>query len=289
MNRKQVMGLLTVTVIVGGSLYCIKKYKETLNSETEINLEQARELLKQKDMEVREATAEVGEALGLSREEIDELIDESRDEAGWNSSFVTDTDDYDFYDGLDYNRPLSEYITEEEKVLRYNPDSIRARDQFIKMELAELLPSSPEYQLMKRLYDFNFEPLNEGDNILHSQLADYRQEFFGPQSRWNELVSFADIITHYARLIDFNIGNGVAHWITYMLGGLDIREIDSSFTIENAITRLNQHEYYNPKTASYGVFGLMEGSMRDAQIIADDTIDGEISYEIEFNEFLKNV
>ena len=291
MNRKKVLGLITISAIIGGTGYCIYKHlkeKESGELEAPISLAEAREIVKQSTIKVEESTRNVAEAFGIPHEEIEDLIDEARDEASFNSSFVSN--EYDFYDDLDYTRPYSEYITEEDKKLRFDSNTIQARDQFIKMELADLLPSSTEYQLMKRLFDFPFEPLNDGDDILLSQLEDYRQEFFGPTSKWTSAVSMADVICHYSRLLDFNVGGGVGHWIIELSNNTGISEIASSNEIGRVVEELNQHRHsLNDEGVQWGIFALHPYDMQNAQNIADSTIDGEVTYEIEFNEFLKKV
>lgn len=285
MNTKKIMGIVTVSLIVGGTAYAIFKYKKGQNEEAPITLEEARELVEISRNRVQETTATVAEAFGMTDEEIDELQDEARDEAGWNSSFAQP--DYDFYDGLEYNRPLSEYIKEEDKTLRFDPNTLQARDHFIKMELAELMPSTPEYQIMKRLFDFHFEPLCDGDDILYSQLADHRAEFFGPNSKWNDNVSMADILTHYARLSDFDLSGGVGMWLNTFVNNTSFYELASSVDFDIIIQHLNQHVYINPKTGLRGIFGLTEETFFFAIDMADNTIDGEVTYEIEYNMFLK--
>lgn len=285
MNTKKIMGIVTISLIIGGTIYAIKKHKDGQEVEAPISLEEARGLVELSRRRAQESTATVAEALGMTSEEIDELQLEARDDAGWNSSFAPSN--YDFYDGLEYNRPLSEYIKEEDKTLRFDPNTIQARDHYIKMELAELIPSTPEYQIMKRLFDFYFEPLCDGDSILHSQLSDHRAEFFGPNSKWNENVSMGDIITHYARRADYDLDGGVGHWVNEFVHNTHFYELASSADFDVIIERLNQHVYINPETDGRGIFGLSEEEFVFAINMAEDTIDGEVTYEIEYNMLLK--
>ncbi len=285
MNTKKIMGIVTISLIVGGTVYAIYKYKKGETEETPLTLEDARRIMEQTEREALESTATVAKAMGMTDEEINELQDEARDEASWNSSFAQP--DYDFYDGLEYNRPLSEYIKEEDKALRFDPNTLQARDHFIKMELAELMPSTPEYQIMKRLFDFHFEPLCDGDDVLYSQLADHRAEFFGPNSKWNDNVSMADIFTHYARLADYELNGGVGMWLNAFVNNTSFYELASSLDFDKIIEQLNQHVYINPETGLRGIFGLTEETFIFAINMADGTIDGEVTYEIEYNMFLK--
>lgn len=287
MNKKRLMGIVTISLIIGGTVYCIKKYKDDLQYGESIDLEEAREIVKQHSEEAVKSTEEVAEALGIDREEIEEFIDDIHDDIESENGFTGPNETYDFYDGLDWSIPLSETITEEEKTLRYEANSIQARDQFIKMELADLTPGMQEYQIMKRLYDFQFEPLNDGDSTLYSQLSDYREEFFGPDSRWNDNVSFADIIAHFARATDYNVGGGVGTWIVKFVRFIDITELDSGLSIGETLTVLNQHNYHNERTDTYGLFGLHFDDCVAAEEMAEITIDGALTYEIEYNTFLK--
>lgn len=287
MNRKQIMGFVTISLIIGGTIYCIKKYKDEQNGEETLTLKEARELVKQREQEALKTTADTAKAFGMQNEEIDELVDEARDEASWTNSF-TQPGAYDFYDNVDWNRPWSQYITEEDKVLRFEPNSIQARDHFIKMELAELTPGMQEYQIMRRLFDFQFEPLNDGDETLYSQLADYREEFFGPHSRWNDNVTIGDIITHYARNTDFNIGGGIGEWIIHFVRNVEFNELATATTFGAIIQDLNRHSYQNKHTDTYGLFGLTFEESLEAEEIASGTVDEQVTYEIEFNTFLKS-
>lgn len=298
MSKKRIMGIVTISLIIGGTIYCIKKYKDDMKYGEPIDLEEARDIVKRHSEEAKRSTEEVAKEFGMTSEEIEEMVDEARDEVNWNMSFQKSEDDdedvdhaheYDFYDGLDWNRPLSEYITEEDKTLRYEANTVQARDQFIKMELADLTPGMQEYQIMKRLYDFPFEPLNDGDSTLYSQLSDYREEFFGPDSRWNDNVSFADIIAHFARATDYNIGGGVGTWIVKFVRFIDITELDSGLSIGDALNKLNQHTYQNDRLDTYGLFGLEFDDCVAAEEMAELTIDGQLTYEIEYNTFLKSV
>lgn len=332
MNRKQVMGIITVSLIVGGTIYFIKKHIDSQDVERPITVEEAREIMNAKVAEdvtfeeVIASTIEVVENSSMNGDEIRDLVDEARDEVDFNASFgvynkgvvvstqemgmdelselkedaradaviasfseiaASDGNGYDFYDGMSYSVPLIEYIKEEDKVLRFEPNTIQARDHFIKMQLAELTPGQPEYQIMKRLYDFKFEPLNDGDEVLRSQLIDHRVQFFGPNSVWNEAVSIADIITHYARLTDFELGEGVCEWILHFVGNTDFYELAASVSFQDIIVQMNQHRYQDPRNNTYSIFGLSVGEMDEARDWAQTTMDGEVTYEIEYNTFLK--
>lgn len=286
MNKNKIMGAITISLIVGGAIYCIKKYRDSLDEEGPITVDDARALWEKRKAELATSTQEVGEALGVEQSEIEELVEEARDEASWNTGVEEPNDEYDYYDDVDWNTPLADYITEEDRTLRFEADSIQARDQFIKMELAGLLPGQQEYQIMKRLFEFQFEPLNDGDEILYSQLADYRSEFFGEHSRWNDNITIGDIITYFARRIDYNVGGGDTSWIIHILEHIGVSELDSSEKIGSVISDLNKHVYENNHKDTYGLFGLHFDDVYAAEEMAGKTVDGQLTYDIEFNTFL---
>lgn len=297
MNTKKFIGIAGTIVVLGGAAYCVKKYLDSKkeyveNPDSVIDLKQAREIMEM-ERRVKESTEETARKFGMTSEEIDELRDEAREVVDYNIGFQTDSStpihEYDFYDDVDYNLPLAKTITEEDKVLRFDPNSVQARDQFIKMELAEFLPGDREYQIMKKAFDFQFEPQNKGDGILFSQLADYRLEFFGEDSRWVENVTVADIICHYARLTDYNVGGGIAKWITHFIHHLEFNELNHESVWLEAIERLMDHRFINARTNTYSIFGLDVDQIEEAREWAEGTVDGMMTFEIEFNVFLSAV
>lgn len=286
MDKKQLIGLITITAIVGGTVYFIKKYKDSLEEEAPMTAEEAKAYVELHKYKAAKTTAEVAKELNMNESEVREIVEVVTEEADPRGDIELH---YDFYDDVDWDVPLSETITEEEKKLRFDKDSIQAKDQFIKMELADLTPGQQEYQIMRRLFDFQFEPLNDGDIILHGHLIDYRTEFFGINSRWNEHVTMGDVVAHYARRLDYNISNGVGHWICHILHYLEISELASSQEIGAVIDLLNQHKYENKTRDTYGFFGLHFDYIVEAEEMAEKNIDGQLTYDIEFNVFLNSI
>lgn len=176
----------------------------------------------------------------------------------------------------------------EDKVLRYEPNSVEAKHQFIRMELADWEPSHDVYRIMIQLFEFAFIPTTDGDEVLKTQIIDYKVQFFGFNSRWNREVSFADVIFHYARTAEFNCGESVAYWVEYFLDFNEFEWDSTSKHIDTILLRLNSHTYFNEERQTFGLFGLTRESMDQAIRIANGNIDRSVTYEIEFNEFLKS-
>lgn len=339
-KTRQVLGYTTIALIIGGTVYAVIAHKKQLKIEDST-------------ISAQEARAEV-EEYRAAREEIDEdemedIIDEIRDNANWNRSFMPDDktlydndgedddvptwkpskhdnlydpysedhiklmgttedseepigsaiyDDHlskddleapDFvYDNISFEVPLIETMTEEDKVLRYEPSSNDARNQFIKMELAEWVPMEESYSMMLSLFTFPFKPANDGDWDLKTRIIDYRVQFFGFNSKWSKEVTFADVILHYARESVFHIGEDTRHWVNYFLDYTEFDVHKSSHRVDLILDKLNNHVYHNKERDTFGFFGLSKQAMTGAIDVASRNIDNSVTYEIEFNEFLKD-
>lgn len=312
---RYILGTATIAVIVGGTIYAIKKSKDLEKQEEEaITLEEAREIVKAQEAEkveelAEEISEEISEELTVTPEvktvkPIARLVDEEYDtDFSEDDEDVEDDplrDDYPLVDETIEGpiltvEPLTDffYIEEgidpkEDKTLRFDPNSTDAKHQFIRMELAEWRPDHDIYRILIQLFEFPFIPTNVGDEILRTQVIDYKVQFFGFNSRWNQEVSYADIILHYARRAEFDCGESVKFWVEYFIDFTGFAWDSTSQEIDTQILRLNDHSYFNDERQTFGLFGLSRESMDQAIRIANGNVDRSVTYEIEFNEFLKS-
>lgn len=304
MDKNKVFGILTFSVLIGGTAYAIYKYKKTSTDNEEVwTVADAKREVERVKAEREEAgiyeplTKEEREEALLDDEHFDfiesinaseeisdgttgisgleELQDGARDEASWNSSF--------------YPKPNKNYFELEENKLRHDHNSNEALDQFIKMELADWDINDYSRARMFDLFSFPILTNNEGDLRTISQISDYRSEFFGPESRWNDDITMADIILHYARATDYNYGNGVRYWVEHFLetSGLDDEETPSG--VKAIIDEMNNHSYYNSAMEVYSLFGVDDEQASRIMEIAAGGINGLVSYDIEYNVFLEGL
>jgi len=309
-NWRYVMGTVTIVVIVGGTIYAIKKSKDMKKLEgEEITLEQA-----MAEVEARRLKDMAKENV---REEFNEMMDDIHDTAGWNRSFMGDdeykkhikyaeadikvtqeayvriseeSEDEDLEDDVE-DIENDEYIDKHEEVdgeLRHDPNSRDAREQFIKMELAEWRPLDDAYQTIRNLFEFPFLPENDGDHDLLTRIIDHRVQFFGFGSKWAKEVTFADVVLYFARQAEFQCGESISHWAEYFLDLNNLSHELPDSEVEDSIEALNNHTYYNVETNTYGLFGLSQHYMDQAVNVAGMNIDTSVTYDIEFNEFLKS-
>lgn len=301
-----VFGAVTIGLIIGGTIYAIKKSKDAEEQEEQaISLSEARELVAKRKQQ-REEDEELAEEIHFEAD-IDEVEEPSR------RLYIVPEDEEEIYeeyeedyeeDEVDENiegptiptvEPLNDFMyyeegidPKEDKVLRFDKNSQEAKHQFIRMELAGMEPTDSAYRIMLQLFEIPFIPTNDGDEILRTQVIDYKVQFFGFGSKWCREVSFADIMFHYARAAEFNVGESVEYWINYFLEFNGFSWDSTSQEFDTLIMRLNSHSYFNEERQTFGLFGLTRNSMDQAIRIANMNIDRSVTYEIEFQEFLKS-
>lgn len=304
-----VLGAVTIGLIVGGTIYAIKKSKEAeAQEEQAISLSEAREMVEKRRKEQKEVE-ELAEEIYFESE-IEEVEEQPE-----RKIHIVKASEYDEHeetyeeededeDGIDENiegpyiptvEPLNDFMyyeegidPKEDKTLRFDKNSVEAKHQFIRMELADFQPNDDAYRIMLQLFEIPFIPNNDGDEILRTQVIDYKVQFFGFGSKWAREVSFADIMFHYARAAEFNVGESVDYWINYFLQFNDFQWDSTSQEFDTLIMRLNSHSYFNEERQTFGLFGLTRQSMDQAIRIANMNIDRSVTYEIEFQEFLKS-
>src|SRR5437763_9741361 len=167
MKMKHILGTVTIVVIIGGTIYAIKKSKDLQKIE-EISLGEARDIVSERAFDEAyaehfEVTTDVVEI--LDEEEMYILKEGVREAASFKSSTESVYEDEEFEDDEYEERPIIETITlaGEDNELRYEPNSKEARSQFIKMELSEWRLLEDTYQTMTNLFEFPFQPRNDGD------------------------------------------------------------------------------------------------------------------------------
>lgn len=313
MKAKHILGTVTIIAIVGGTIYAIKKSKDLQKQqEGEISLEEAMAEVKarreandvpvvpvftEEDMEDVRAEADFQASFTRPRVvKADDFEDEPEEEEEFVEYQPATKEDYPMKEveevkvmdqEVDMDTPFKEYWTEEDRTLRHDCNSQEALHQYIRMELAEWAPNEENYQTMVKLFNFPFNPENDGDWDLKTQIIDYRAQFFGLESKWCQQVTFAEVILHWAKGANYNMNESIRYWAEYVLQFVELDHRMPSHAIDEVIGQLNQHTYYNEHMNTFGLFGLTKGKMEDAIMVAERNIDKTLTYHIEFNEFLK--
>jgi hypothetical protein len=246
----------------------------------------------------------------LSDSEMERLVDDARDDAHWRSEFkgavktdelaatlqsTDEEEEEDFMDGPDPQelQDSKGYFEEDKDVLddlRYDANSVEAREQFINMELAVLGRDNDTRDVVGMLYDHPFNPIADEDLNLRTRLMDHRIKFFGENSKWINEITFGDVIMYYGKAAEYNCGEDVRNWVDYFLTCADINNVTlTSEEFSDVIDQLNKHTFYNNDMQCHGLFGLTSFQMTEAIRVAQGRVDKLVTYDIEFHNFITGV
>lgn len=295
-STKVVLALGVGAAVTYGSYRIIKGFKEKKMEEEAISIHEAEAELKA----IKEEEKEVAERIifgprdaepNPEAEKVVQFMRYSKTEEDLPFDPVLENEDKETptEEQVDYTKPLSERITEEDKILRYEPNSTEARDQFIRMELAEWVPVEDFYTVMLNLFEQDFQPTNDGDRYIKESIMDYRMEFFGPDSKWSHEVTYADLVLHYARQLSYNCNGTIREWAENLIANTEITVYTTPEELFVILQALNAHTYFNNDFKSFGLFGLNDESMDLALKSAAKNIEPLVTYDIEYNEFMKCV
>ena len=313
MNKRSFIGTVTIVGVLGLTAYSIylwRKQKET--DEDTITVDEAREIARQftdSDTKIREQfenthredikgyeginpTSYWGWEPQVEKEDSDDTIKVAMTPEELDAKI---REDEERQVEEDIKKEQEKHIAEPEAVwhedegagkLRHDPNSTEALYQFHRMELADWRPEDNTFQAMVQLYNIPFEPQNDGDVNLYTKLTHHREEFFGKSSRWNDKITFADVVTYFARRASYNLGNPYSFWVKHFISINDLEGMDDE-SLEVVVSDIVSHDHYNDGWDSWGLFGLCDNQMREAEDIARGYIDLSVTFEIEFNVFMK--
>lgn len=291
-NWRRTVGTATIIGVLGLTAYSIYLHRrQKKESNNDISIDEAKEITERFRKTLEDDIRE--------KEKFDEALERVSKVAISVKTPEEVENDIREEEERQIKEDLAEEVLEPEPVLledegdgklRYDPNSDEAYEQFKRMELAEWAPHEELYRTLDFMYGLYFEPTVDGDVILHNKLSDHRAEFFGPASKWVERVSFSDIVLHYARLLDFNLGDGVRYWTRYILetNNLNIYERDED-DIEHMVALMDLHTFLIKTPFKFGIFALREEQYENVKKVADEHIDRCITYDLEFNEFLNGM
>ena len=197
----------------------------------------------------------------------------------------------DTYETEEEEEYVDEDDMEEEEVekLRHDPNSTEAMNQFVMMNISDI--SSPHAgRVIDELFkvELNLHPCE----YVTSNLVQNRIEFFGEGSRWVTELSVADLLLHYAHMLNYDVNMDVEHSILMFLENLGIydstvssNKFDSSRLIVDAFV---DHTYCND--GNFGMFGLDEAEM-DHIIVTRMRTDGDklVTFQAEYNTYIEGV
>ena len=262
----------STTAIAFFSLKAYKLYKELQkgaisNEELEVELE-ARRLLRETE----------------KKQQAFDDIDVEELPMGYDGQIAEEVDEFEIDEDGIYIDPEDMREEKEGEELRYAPNSQEALDQFKGMNLAEFDTIRPAKDIMMRLYNQLYVSGSRQDRMVWEYLVDERVQFFGDDCEWNEYPTWADLILHYARLIDFDIDGGVEYWTNVILDNLGLEPNMSDTRLGNTLGMVSRHQFTGPN--GFGIFGLNDELY---QKVLDKSMLGDpITFFKEYNAFLES-
>ena len=168
-----------------------------------------------------------------------------------------------------------------------DPNSSQALEQFINMNTADLQKGFGDDQMLRILFGIPFKPETTGDKVLYGALLASRLDFFGPESKWSNIVTWADVLIHYADKLDFEIGGGQSAWIHHFFEHLEFVPQMNREEMRFQLTNLTKHNFINHNTGLFGLFGLDDSGCLDLHCQLEYSVEKRYSFEMEFNSFIE--
>lgn len=260
MNKKQVtVAAITTVALSGASFYLYKRYKlKKLMAEepTEIlTTEEAMAIANEHIANTAKAEPTKG-AIKLVRKEEDEPVEEAT---------------HILKKGID-------------------PNSMEAVQSYIRMELAEYTTGGDEYILLNKLFTYAFVPSTMGDEVLKGAIASKRAGYFGSNCRWNEMVSWADVLIWYAKKLGWNLNcDDNEYWVGHMLDQIGITYATTDDEIVRNLDALTNHTYYNEDKVSeqFGLFGLDIHGVEHMDEKLKYSVEQKYTFELELNAYIQ--
>lgn len=272
-----VVGAVTASTIVFCSYKVYKMYK-TIKSEELTAEEIIKDLEDKKLHEKAKATAKALKEREDIRNEPDEEYyeDEEEDEI---APLVQ-------YEYEEYLRENEEDEEEELDILRYEPNSLEAKDQYTMLLLSDFDRYSRDYTLLNRLLQVPFSGDPKVNEIMLDNIWEAKAHFYGPDSVWLDVTSWGDVIIYFADRAMFDLGNTRDYWFgVYMdILGFSTSDSVSDEEFDEIVDSLCNNYFYG---ANFGIFGLSRDQVLEAGRIDAIQNINELSIERQYQEYVK--
>lgn len=269
-----VVGAVTASTIVFYSYKAYKMYKH-IKAE-EITAEEVMKVIEERKL--RQQAEETAKAL----EEREALKDIS-------------VEDYDIEEDalpiVEYEYEYEEETYEEDEeeeldILRYEPNSLEAKDQYVMLLLSDFDRYSRDYTLLNRLLQVPFSGDPKVNEIMLDNIWEAKAHFYGPDSVWLDVASWGDVIIYFADRAMFDLGNTRDYWFgVYMdILGFSTEDSVSDQEFDEIVDSLCNNYFYG---ANFGIFGLSREQVLEAGRI--DAIEhiSQLSIERQYQEYVK--
>lgn len=286
MNKKTLLtlvGAVTASTIVFYSYKAYKMYKhikaEEITAEEVMKVIEERKLQKQaeetvKALEEREARKDIFE---------EEYYEEEDEE-------VVPLVQYEYEEYLRENGEVEDAYDEEEEmeldILRYEPNSQEAKDQYLMLLLSDFDRYSRDYKLLTRLLRVPFSGDPEVNDIMLENIWEAKAHFYGTDSKWLDETSWGDVILYFADRASFDLGNTRDYWFGTFMDtiGFAIDDSVSDQEFDEIVDSIRSNYFYG---ANFGIFGLGRDQVLEAGRIDSIQNINQLSVERQYQEYVK--
>lgn len=185
-------------------------------------------------------------------------------------------------DEEEYDSTITEKEEEDEEELRYHPESKEALKEY-KQTILSVLPIDPYYYVMEKLFNIEFVPQNELDNIVHKHLVENRQDYFGDFPTVTNNVTYAELLLYFAEKADYEIDLDKHAFICRIIDKLNLLD-KKQIELETILLSCAKHEFVLEEPAIFSIFalGYLDSPYEEIQMYIDPLY-GYEGFETEFN------
>ena len=171
---------------------------------------------------------------------------------------------------------------EDDEELRYHPESKEALKEY-KQTILSVLPIDPYYYIMEKLFNIEFVPQNELDNIVHKHLVENRQDYFGDFPTVANNVTYAELLLYFAEKADYEIDFDKHAFICRIIDKLNLLD-KKQIELETILLSCAKHEFVLEEPAIFSIFalGYLVSPYEEIQMYIDPLY-GYEGFETEFN------
>lgn len=193
---------------------------------------------------------------------------------------------YDEYWGEEDDVTYEEDEEEELDILRYEPNSQQAKDQYHMLLLSDFDRYSRDYTLLNRLLHVPFSGSPTVNGFMLDNIVEVKEHFYGTESKWLDETSWGDVIIYFADRAEFDLGYTRDYWFgTFMdtIGfSTDNNVSDQEF--DEIVDSLCNNYFYG---ANFGVFGLSREQVLEAGRFDSIENINQLSIERQYQEYVK--
>lgn len=285
MRRDVIYTTLGVSMVVGAGYIIYRSWKE-------YKKEQNREEISAYEIKVKK---ELDDEM-KKREEILEDEDEEEEELEYTVDFdevnIAPSEDDDYHEDEEIEEEDDEdeeedvvigYLEDEKEgeILRHEPNSKEALAQFKAMVLSDYEENETLWDVLNKLWGYSYNPRNTADATVKKHLFEAREEFFGEDSRWNDQITFAEVVIFFGNKLAWDFDVDIIGCTKIIVDAIELDSTSGDTKITNTIADLVSHDFVS-KDQRYGLFGLALEDYRE-HILNYPSVKVAVNSDVTFN------